>query len=89
MPRERLPSPTATKTGALRGAPYGRLAYYVDATLIGAWCELRDDFRHFRLDRIADAAVLDERFPADRAKLMAQWLALRKDRPDRPRNEVL
>jgi predicted DNA-binding transcriptional regulator YafY len=65
------------------------MAYYVDATLIGAWCELRNDFRHFRLDRIADAAVLDERFPADRARLMAQWLALRKDRPGRPRNEVL
>jgi predicted DNA-binding transcriptional regulator YafY len=57
------------------------MAYYVDATLIGAWCELRNDFRHFRVDRIADATLLAERFPADRERLMAEWLALRKDRP--------
>jgi len=57
------------------------MAYYVDATLIGAWCELRTDFRNFRVDRIAEAAVLDVRFPADNGRLLAQWLALRKDRP--------
>src|ERR1700676_4023747 len=27
------------------------MAYYVDATLIGAWCELREDYRHFRVER--------------------------------------
>ncbi len=59
------------------------MAYYVDVTLVGAWCELRNDFRHFRVDRIADARLLDERFPQDNGKLMADWLALRKDRPDR------
>ena len=31
------------------------MAYYVDVTLLGAWCELRNDFRNFRVDRIADA----------------------------------
>jgi hypothetical protein len=25
--------------------------------------------------------VLDERFPADNGRLLAQWLALRKERP--------
>jgi len=57
------------------------MAYYVDATLIGAWCELRQDFRHFRVDRIVRAHLLDERFPVDKGKLMAEWLALRKDPP--------
>ena len=57
------------------------MAYYVDVTLIGAWCELRQDYRHFRVDRIASSAMLDERFPADNGRLMAEWLALRKDRP--------
>ena len=57
------------------------MAYYVDATLIGAWCELRTDFRNFRVDRIAEAEVLDERFPADNGRLLARWLELRKDRP--------
>jgi predicted DNA-binding transcriptional regulator YafY len=58
------------------------IAYYVDVMLVGAWCELRNDFRHFRVDRIADAKALDERFPADRRRLLADWLALKKDRPD-------
>jgi predicted DNA-binding transcriptional regulator YafY len=56
------------------------MAYYVDVTLIGAWCELRNDFRHFRVDRILSSRVFDERFPADNGKLMAEWLALQKDR---------
>jgi predicted DNA-binding transcriptional regulator YafY len=60
------------------------MAYYVDATLIGAWCELRNDFRHFRVDRILNSQVLADRFPADNGKLMAEWLALRKDRADPP-----
>jgi len=60
------------------------MAYYVDVTLIGAWCELRKDYRHFRVDRIATSSVLDERFPADNGRLMAEWLALRKDRPGAP-----
>ena len=57
------------------------MAYYVDVTLVGAWCELRQDFRHFRVDRILSARVLEERFPANSGKLMAEWLALQKDRP--------
>jgi predicted DNA-binding transcriptional regulator YafY len=57
------------------------MAYYVDATLIGAWCELRTDFRNFRVDRIALAELLEERFPADNGRLLAQWLELSKDRP--------
>jgi predicted DNA-binding transcriptional regulator YafY len=58
------------------------MAYYVDATLIGAWCELRNDFRNFRVERILSSQVLQERFQADNGRLMAEWLALRKDRPD-------
>jgi predicted DNA-binding transcriptional regulator YafY len=57
------------------------MAYYVDVTLVGAWCELRNDFRHFRVDRIASARLLDEHFPSDDGRLVAEWLALRKDRP--------
>jgi predicted DNA-binding transcriptional regulator YafY len=58
------------------------LAYYVDVTLIGAWCELRQDFRNFRADRIGRAEILDETFPGDQRRLMEEWLALRKDRPN-------
>ena len=53
------------------------VAYYVQATLIGAWCELRGDYRHFRADRIVSLAVLEECYPSDNGRLMAEWLALR------------
>ena len=58
------------------------MAYYVDVTLIGAWCELRHDFRHFRVDRISAARLLDELFPQENGALIAEWLALQKQRPD-------
>jgi len=58
------------------------MAYYVDVTLVGAWCELRNDFRHFRVARILASDVLDDRFSADSGRLTAEWLALRKDRPN-------
>lgn len=56
------------------------MAYYIDVTLIAAWCELRNDFRHFRVDRITRSTPLQERFEADHAKLLAAWQALPKDR---------
>ncbi len=52
------------------------VAYYVQATLIGAWCELRQDYRHFRADRVSMLTVLDEHYPSDNGRLMAEWLAL-------------
>jgi predicted DNA-binding transcriptional regulator YafY len=60
------------------------MAYYVDVTVIVAWCELRQDFRHFRADRIESARLLDESFASESAYLMAQWLALSKARESVP-----
>jgi predicted DNA-binding transcriptional regulator YafY len=62
---------------------------YLDAarTLI-AWCELRRDFRTFRIDRIKSADFLDERYPERPAALRAKWLAsLRREvtrKPSKP-----
>jgi predicted DNA-binding transcriptional regulator YafY len=50
------------------------VAYYVEATLISAWCELRKDFRHFRADRVQALTVLDIGFPVPGRALMADWL---------------
>ena len=50
------------------------LAYYVEATLVSAWCELRDDFRHFRADRVQSLAVLDEGFSVPGRVLTENWL---------------
>ncbi len=57
------------------------MAYYVDVTLIGAWCELRRDFRNFRVERITASRVLAAHFQDHKGELLARWLALPKDRP--------
>jgi predicted DNA-binding transcriptional regulator YafY len=57
------------------------MAYYVDVTLIGAWCELRADYRNFRVERIQSSKVLDEHFDQDNGRLFAEWSALPKARP--------
>lgn len=47
---------------------------YMDAArLLVAWCELRDDFRSFRTDRVAEARFLDERYPERPGVLRARW----------------
>jgi predicted DNA-binding transcriptional regulator YafY len=52
--------------------------YYVQATLVCAWCELRNDIRHFRTDPIVATAVLDEPFKIPDA-VIAAWAAERDD----------
>lgn len=54
------------------------IAYYVEATLICAWCELRNHVRHFRADRIVVATVLDEPFAIPDA-VIAAWAAEHDD----------
>jgi predicted DNA-binding transcriptional regulator YafY len=51
------------------------MAYYVDATVLGAWCELREDYRHFRVERIVTSTLLETNFPTDGGKLMQGWWA--------------
>lgn len=57
------------------------MAYYVDVTVLGAWCELRKDLRNFRVERITASRVLAARFQDHNGRLLAQWLALPKERP--------
>ena len=49
------------------------LSYFSKAQVVVAWCELRQDFRHFRPDRIAALAVAETRYPRRRAALLRQW----------------
>jgi predicted DNA-binding transcriptional regulator YafY len=53
------------------------LAYWDDVRLIGAWCELRQDFRHFRTDRVRHAETLG-RFPERITTLRRKWEAQRR-----------
>jgi predicted DNA-binding transcriptional regulator YafY len=50
------------------------LAFYGPVWLLAAWCETRKDFRVFRLDRMSNMAVRDERFRAERGKTAADFL---------------
>jgi predicted DNA-binding transcriptional regulator YafY len=45
------------------------LAFYDNKRAIVAWCELRQDFRFFRADRIAGMSAVGERYPKRRAAL--------------------
>jgi len=60
------------------------MAYYVDVTVVGAWCELRKDLRNFRIERVAASRLLAARFHDHNGTLLAEWLALPKERPASP-----
>jgi predicted DNA-binding transcriptional regulator YafY len=51
------------------------IAYFDATRVLAAWCELREDFRHFRADRVVNAEFLDDRFPCRPADLRRRWLA--------------
>ena len=57
------------------------MAYYVDVTLVGAWCELRNGYRNFRVERIQSSTVLDEQFDQDDGRLFREWSELPKVKP--------
>lgn len=50
------------------------LAYFGPVWVLAAWCELRGDFRTFRLDRIAKFEVTPDRFRAERGKTLHDFL---------------
>ncbi|MGA8448354.1 MAG: WYL domain-containing protein, partial [Roseiarcus sp.] len=49
------------------------LGFFDHARMLAAWCETRQAFRHFRLDRMAAVEVLDERLPKRRRALLIDW----------------
>ncbi|WP_282609357.1 YafY family protein [Pelagibius sp. Alg239-R121] len=63
------------------------VAYYVEVELVCAWCELRQDFRHFRVDRIRRLAFLEESFANSGRHLVDEWMAATSGRTDRPGQE--
>ena len=54
------------------------VVYYVEVAVLAAWCELRGDFRHFRVDRIASLKTLAERFAGEGIALRRTWEATQK-----------
>lgn len=69
----------------VEGRPSERVVWpvvigYMEASrLLIGWCELREAFRSFRLDRVVEARFLDERYPVRPAVLRARWLAQQRE----------
>jgi predicted DNA-binding transcriptional regulator YafY len=51
------------------------LAFFDHVRVVAAWCELREGFRHFRVDRIDALEVVEQRYPRRRAALLKAWRA--------------
>ena len=49
------------------------IGYAETVRLLAAWCELRQDFRHFRTDRIVAAEFLEEPYGCRPRELRARW----------------
>ena len=49
------------------------IGYFDAVRMLAAWCELRQDFRSFRTDRVAAAEFLDERHGLRPGELRTRW----------------
>ncbi|TIS83313.1 MAG: WYL domain-containing protein, partial [Mesorhizobium sp.] len=51
------------------------LGFFDKVRVMVAWCELRQDFRHFRADRMADLTATEIRYPRRRQAMLKEWRA--------------
>lgn len=51
------------------------LVYYVDSVILAAWCQLRGDFRHFRIDRLTACRLTGMLFQGQGMRLRRLWRA--------------
>ena len=51
------------------------IGFFDRARVLAAWCETRNDYRHFRTDRIAKLRLTGRRYPQRRRALMREWRA--------------
>ncbi|MEM7561528.1 MAG: YafY family protein [Pseudomonadota bacterium] len=49
------------------------MIYYIESIVVVAWCELRNDFRHFRIDRIHHCSRTAESFSRQADALRKKW----------------
>ena len=52
------------------------IGFFEDARVVAGWCELREDYRHFRIDRIESVERLAERYPKRRSVMLRDWRAI-------------
>ncbi|NBN76583.1 helix-turn-helix transcriptional regulator [Proteus sp. G2615] len=59
------------------------VGYFQDSQVIAAWCELRKNYRHFRLDRIISYERLNDTLPYPKNYLLDRWKKeILKNTPD-------
>ena len=51
------------------------LGFFDKVRVVVAWCEMRQDFRHFRADRIFSLNAINTRYPRRRQVLLKEWRA--------------
>jgi predicted DNA-binding transcriptional regulator YafY len=51
------------------------MGFFDEVQMVAAWCELREDYRHFRADRITSLSQTTIRYPRRRGVLLRQWRA--------------
>ena len=52
------------------------LGFFDHVRVVVAWCELRQGFRHFRIDRIISLTMSERRYPQRRQVLLKEWRAI-------------
>ena len=52
--------------------PFG-VGFFEKSRVVMAWCELREDYRHFRTDRIVTLAMTERRYPRRRQAMLKEW----------------
>ncbi|HKE19687.1 MAG TPA: WYL domain-containing protein, partial [Kofleriaceae bacterium] len=50
------------------------LLYWGTRWSLGAWCELRRDFRNFHLDRVSELELLADRYPVESGRTVADLM---------------
>jgi len=58
--------------------------YWGSTWVLTGWCELRDDFRNFRLDRIQDATPLPDKFQEEPGKTLQDYFRRMAERYNLP-----
>jgi predicted DNA-binding transcriptional regulator YafY len=49
------------------------LGFFERVRMVAAWCEMRQDYRHFRTDRIRSLKLTDIRYPRRRLAMLREW----------------
>jgi predicted DNA-binding transcriptional regulator YafY len=49
------------------------LSFFEKVRVVVAWCELREDYRHFRTDRIVVLNMTEKRYPRRRQAMLKEW----------------